>query len=350
LLKDAVTGMTIFDRRDRYNRRPGIGLATPQIMSPRLRPAPTPRPARLSPWRLGGLTPRQLGKRVYEEVWTDELLDRAAALSYYFAFALFPALLFLTALIGMLPVPRLMDQLMGYFYQVLPDDTASMLGRTLAEVVRGAGGGLLSIGAVAALWAASSGMASVMAALNTAYEVEDPRPWWRRRLIAIVLTVGFSVFTVTGLLLLVFGPRIGRGVAAWFGLGHVFTLAWNVASWPVILVLVLTAIALVYYLAPAVRQRWQWVTPGSVFAVVLWVGASLGLRFYVRWFGDYNATYGSIGGVILLLLWLYVSSLVLLLGAEINSEIEQAAAERGHPEAKQPGERQAAVEGYRRAG
>lgn len=306
-------------------------------------------PARLSPWRLGGLSLRQLGKRVYDEIWSDELLDRAAALSYYFAFALFPALLFLTALVGLLPVPKLMDQLMEHFYQVLPDDTASMLSRTLGEVVRGAGRGLLSIGALAALWAASSGMASVMAALNAAYEVEDPRPWWRRRLISIVLTLGFSVFTVTGLLLLVFGPRIGKVVAAWFGLGDVFTLVWNVVSWPVILILVLTAIALVYYLAPAVRQRWQWVTPGSVFAVVVWIGVSLGLRFYVRWFGNYNATYGSIGGVILLLLWLYVSSLVLLLGAEINSEIEQAAADRGHPEAKAAGNRRAPVDVGRRA-
>jgi membrane protein len=120
-------------------------------------------------------------------------------------------------------------------------------------------------------------------------------------------------------------------------------------SWPVILVLALTAIALVYYLAPAVRQQWQWVTPGSVFAVLVWIGVSLGLRFYVRWFGNYNATYGSIGGVILLLLWLYVSSLVLLLGAEINSEIEQAAAERGHPEAKAAGNRRAPVDAGRRA-
>jgi membrane protein len=157
------------------------------------------------------------------------------------------------------------------------------------------------------------------------------------------------VFTVTSLLLLVFGPRIGRGVAGLFGLGNAFTVVWNVVSWPVILALVLTAIALVYYLAPAVRQRWQWVTPGSVFAGVVWIAASLGLQFYVRWFGNYNATYGSIGGVILLLLWLYVSSLVLLLGAEINSEIEQAAAERGHPEAKLAGDRKAPVDVARKA-
>jgi membrane protein len=292
----------------------------------------------LTPWKLGGLTFRELARRVYAEVWADEVLDRAAALSYYFLFAMFPAFLFLTALFGLLPDPKLMDQLMGYVGRVLPDDAFSLIDRTLAEVVRGAGRGLVSVGVLAALWAASAGMASVMTALNVVYEVDDPRPWWKRRLIALGLTVGFSVFTVTGLLLLVFGPRIGEAVAARFGLGELFTDVWNIVSWPIIMVLVLTAIALVYYLAPAAEQQWMWVTPGSAFALVVWLAASLGLRLYVRYLGNYNATYGSIGGVILLLLWLFVSSAVLLLGAEINSEIENAAARRGHPEAKAAGE------------
>jgi membrane protein len=306
-------------------------------------------PAHLSPWNLGGLTLAELGRRLYDEVWDDELLDRAAALSYYFLFSLFPALLFLTALLGLVPVPKLMEQGMGYLDRVLPEDAASLITRTLAEVVRGAGRGLVSLGAVAALWAASSGMASLMTALNVVYDVEDPRPWWKRRLLALSLTVGSFLFTVTGLLLLVFGPRIGEQVAAWFGQGPLFMALWNIVSWPIVMALVLTAIALVYYFAPAAKQQWQWVTPGSVFALVVWLAASLALRFYVRHFGDYNATYGSIGGVILLVLWLYVSSLVLLLGAEINAEIEEAAANRGHPEAKAPGEMQAPADELRRA-
>jgi membrane protein len=292
----------------------------------------------LSPWKLGGLSLAQLWRRLYNELFEDELLDRAAALSYYFLFALFPALLFLTALLGLFPDPQLMEQLMGYFAQVLPDDAYSLISKTLGEVVRGAGRGLLSVGAVVALWAASAGMASLMNALNVVYEVQDPRPWWKRRLLAVGLTVGFFLFTATGLLLLVFGPKIGEAVAAWFGLGSQFTAAWNVLSWPVVIALVLTGIALVYYLAPAADQQWKWVTPGSVFALIVWIAASYGLRYYVHYLGNYNATYGSIGGVILLLLWLYVSSAVLLLGAEINSEIENAAARRGHPEAKAAGE------------
>jgi membrane protein len=292
-----------------------------------------------SPWQLGGLTVPALGRRVYDQIWKDGILDHAAALSYYFLFALFPTLLFLTALFGMLPTPGLMDGLMSYVDQVLPGDAASLVHKTLTEVVGGASRQLLSMGVVLALWAASSGMASTMAALNAAYDVDDPRPWWKRRLIALGLTVLFSLFTVTAMLLLVFGPKIASRLADAVGLAQAFALFWMVATWPVLLALALLGIALVYYLAPAVRQQWRWVTPGSVFTLAVWIPMSVGLREYVARFGNYNATYGSIGGVILLLLWLYLASVVLLIGAEINSEIEHAAAEHGHPAAKAEGER-----------
>ena len=291
-----------------------------------------------SPWNLGGLSFRELGQRVWNEIGTDEVIDRAAALAYYFLFALFPTLLFLTSLLGLLPLPGLMDRLLEYVNQAVPPDAASILGRTLQEVQAGARGGLLSIGAVAALWAASSGMASVMTALNVAYDIDDARPWWRRRLLSIVLTVGFALFILGALVLLVFGGRIGEAVAGGLGLGPVFTLAWNVLNLPLVVAFVLVGIALVYYLAPAAKQHWRWVTPGSAVALVLWLAMSMGLRFYVARFADYSATYGSIGGVILLMLWLYLTGVALLIGAEINAEIEHAAARRGEPTAKLPGQ------------
>jgi membrane protein len=232
-----------------------------------------------------------------------------------------------------------MERLLGYVGQVLPDDAASLIGRTVAEIVRGARGGLLSIGAVGALWAASSGMASAMVALNIVYDAQDRRSWWRRRLVALGLTIVFSLFVMLALLLLVFGGPLGETVAGVLGLGGLFTLAWNVASWPIVVVFGLLGIALIYYLAPVVRQEWRWVTPGSVFTVAVWVLVSLGLRLYVTYVGNYNATYGSIGGVILLLLWLYLSSAVLLIGAEINSEIEKAAAERSGVARRPPARR-----------
>ena len=294
----------------------------------------------VSPWKLGGLGVVELAKRVWGELSEDEVFDRAAALAYYFLFALFPALLFLTALLGLLPIPHLMERLMDYVAQTLPGDAASIIEKTLNEIVAGAGGGLLSIGVLGALWAGSNGMSSIMSALNFAYDVKETRPWWKTKLLAIGLTLGFSVFILSALVLIVFGPKIGEKVAGVIGLGAIFTFVWNLVSIPIVMVLVAIGIGLVYYLAPAVEQRWRWVTPGSAVALVLWLAASFGLRFYVTNFANYNATYGSIGGVILLMLWLYLSGMALLLGAEVNAEIEQAAARRGAPDAKVAGERE----------
>jgi membrane protein len=277
----------------------------------------------VSPWRLGGLSPAVLARRVYARLWEHDVFDRAASLSYYFLFALFPTLLFLTALLGLSPIPRLMDRLLDYVSRVLPSDAASLLTKTLAEVVKGASGSLVSIGVLAALWSAASGMVSIRTALNAAYDARDNRRWWRQRLDALALTVLFSLFTLLALVLLVFGERIGEAVAEALGVGDMFTLAWNIARWPILTVLALFGITLVYHFAPAARQPWHWVTPGSAFALTGWLLASFALRGYVGYF-NYNATYGSIGGVIVLMLWLYLSSLALLVGAEINSLIQRA--------------------------
>src|SRR5438445_616013 len=291
-----------------------------------------------SPWKLGGLTVRELARRVWHEIDKDEVVDRAAGLAYYFLFALFPALLFLTALIGLLPIPHLLDRLMEYVSRALPMDAASVTQKTLREIVGGAHGGLLSIGVLGALWAASNGMSSIITALNAVYDVPETRPFWKRKALALGLTLLFSLFILTALILMVFGPKIGETVASWVGLGGLFTVVWNVISVPVVVVLVTIGVTVVYYLAPDAEQKFRWVTPGATLAVLLWLAMSYGLRLYVSHFADYNATYGSIGGVILLMLWLYLSGAALLLGAEINAVIEQAAAERGAADAKAEGE------------
>jgi membrane protein len=278
----------------------------------------------VSPWRLGGLSAAMLARRVYDGVWAHDLLDRAASLSYYFLFALFPALLFLTALLGLLPGPRLMEHLLGYIAGVLPADAASLLAKTVAEVIKGARGSLASLGVLGALWGASSGMVSISHALNAAFDVRDTRTWWRHRLEAIGLTVWFSALTIVALLLFVFGERIGDAVAQWLGVGAAFTRTWNIARWPALTLCALVGIMLVYQLAPAARQHWRRITPGATFALAGWLLASYALRLYVTYLGNYNATYGSIGGVILLMLWFYLSSLALLVGAEINSQIHRA--------------------------
>jgi len=268
---------------------------------------------------------RELARRVWRETQKDQVTERAAALSYYFLFALFPALLFLIALLGYLPVTGLQERLMAYLREVMPPDAASTVERTVSEVLTTRRGGLLSIGALVALWASSNGMVSIMTTMNAVCDVAERRAWWKRRLIALVLTFGFAIFIVAGLTLMVFGPLIGGAVANRFGFGTEFVAAWNVLRFPVVMVCVLLGIELVYYLAPAGRQGWRWISPGATVALGAWLAMSYGLRLWVVNFGNYSATYGSIGGVILLMLWLYLTSVVLLVGAEIDCELDAAA-------------------------
>ena len=278
-----------------------------------------------SPWKLGGLSIWELAKRVWSELDADEVGDRAAALSYYFLFSLFPALLFLTALLGFLPLAGLQERLLAYSNEVLPPDAGATLERTLNEILSVRRSGLVSVGALAALWAGSNGMNTVMSTMNKVWGVRETRPWWWRRLLAVGLTIVFAVFIVAALTLMVFGPKIGHMVAELFGLGAVFTLLWNVVSVPLVIVCVLVGVQVVYYVAPSGPRQWRWITPGAVLAVVMWLAMSVGLRIWVTNFGNYSATYGSIGGVILLMLWLYLTSYVMLVGGEVDAEIEKAA-------------------------
>jgi membrane protein len=286
-------------------------------------------------WKLGGLSVKELGQRVIHEIQQDDCLGRAAQLAYYFLFALFPFFLVLTTLLGYLPVPNLMDRLLETLAEMLPSEALQLVQDHVRELVTNQRGGLLSLGILAALWTSSSAVTAIMDSLNRSYDVEEGRPFWKVRLMAILLTIGLSVFIIVSLILLTFGPQIGGWIADKVGLGSIFKLAWNILRWPVIVGLIIVAMALIYYMAPDVEQEWQWITPGSVVAVVGWLLASLGFSFYVNNFGSYNATYGSIGAVIVLLTWMYVSGFFILVGGEINAEIEHAATG-----GKDPGEKE----------
>lgn len=271
-----------------------------------------------------GVRSRELARRLWVRLETDAVLTHAAAMSFFMAFALFPAFLFVVALIGLLPTADTLDHLLSYMRDVLPPDAASLVEKTLLQLREGASTPLLSLGAATALWAASSGMVSVIHALNVAFRVGEPRPWWKRRLVAVVLTMGLTVFMVTALVLVVFGGWLGGAIAAVLGLGSLFTRAWPVLHWLAVVCCVGLGVGLVYRHAPARPLAWRWLGPGSVFAVLAWLATSLGLRLYVAYFDSYNATYGSIGGMILLMLWLFLSNVALLVGAVINSVIEEA--------------------------
>jgi membrane protein len=293
-------------------------------------------------WKLGGLGWRELAKRVWSEVQQDNVFGRAAELSYYFLLALFPFLIFLTSIIGIVlgSGTGTRHALFQYLARIMPPSAFQLIDNTMYEVSESSGGGKISFGILAALWAASNGLGAITESLNTAYDLKETRPWWKQRLTSIGLTVALSILIIGALILVVAGGHIAEWLAAHYGLGPVFPTGWKIIQWPVVVACMTFAFALIYYLAPDFReQSWQWLTPGAVIGVVLWLLVSLGFRVYLHYFNSYNATYGSLGAVIILMLWLYFTGAAVLIGGEVNSEIENAAAKQGDPEAKEKGEK-----------
>jgi membrane protein len=266
---------------------------------------------------------KDLINRLTNALQDDDCFGRAAQLAYYFFFALFPFFLFLTTLVGYIPIPNLTDRIMELLVQILPGNASHLVQDNIHELVTVQRGGLLSFAIVAALWTSSSAIAAIISSLNRAYGVEEGRPLWKVRGLAILLTIGFSMFMVVSMVLLTFGPWIGGWIAAQVGLGDAFQTAWNLLRWPAILVLLMLAVAILYYFGPDVEQKWRWITPGSVFAILAWIVASLGFAYYVNNFASYNAAYGSIGTVIVLLTWMYLAGFFIIVGGEINAALEQ---------------------------
>lgn len=295
-------------------------------------------------WAFGGLTPLRLIKRVGHEFMEDDVLGHSAQLAYYFMLALFPMLLFLLTLIGLVAHdnPQFQQQLFGYLARVLPGSASELISKTIQEVTQAAGGVKLTFGVVFTLWSAMGGLTAVMAALNAAYDVEERRPAWKKYGIALGLTFALAVLVIGALALVLFGGRMAETLAGHAGLGAVFVMAWKVLQWPGAFAMVAVAFALIYFFAPDVKdQKWYWITPGSLLGVLIWLAASGAFRLYLEFFNSYAKTYGSLGAVIILMLWLYVTGMSILLGGEINSEIEHAAAEHGRADAKAEGEKQA---------
>ena len=280
--------------------------------------------------------------RVWNEMNADDTFGDAAKLAYYFLLALFPLLIFLTSAIGLIigSESGMRQTLFQYLARVMPSSAFQLIDSTMFEVTTASSAGKLSFGLLLALWAASNGMGAITEALNTAYDVKETRPWWKRRLAAVLLTIGLSVLIISALALVIGGGRLADYLAVVFGFSSAFTWAWKILQWPLALAFMLTAFALIYYFAPDVRdQDWKWITPGSVIGVALWLLASFGFKGYLHFFNSYSATYGSLGAVIILMLWLYLTGLAVLIGGEINAEIENVAAERGAPDAKKKGKK-----------
>lgn len=276
-------------------------------------------------WTLGGQSPTRVARRVLRAIAEDNVTGYAAQLAYYFLFSIFPFFIFLAALLAYVPVPELMEQIMTLVRDFVPTEASAVIEENVAELMAQPRGGLLSLGILLALFSASSAIAAIADSLNRAYGVREGRPFWKVRGIAMLLTLGLAALLIVSMTLLIFGPELGGWLADRFGIGPAFDVLWELVRWPIVVLLLMVAAALVYYFAPDVEQEWRWITPGSVLAVLAWIGASLLFRYYVEHFGEYNKTYGSIGAIIVLLTWMYLSGFMLLVGGEINAEIEHGA-------------------------
>ncbi len=259
-----------------------------------------------------------------KEVIDDDCASLAAQLAYYFALALFPALLFVVALASYLPVPVIND-VVNAIAPIVPADVLSIIRGQLESIDSGEPTSLLTIGILGAIWSSSGAMTSIVSALNKAYDIPETRPWWKVRLVSVALTIALVVFILLSFTIIVAGPNAGHWLTGWLGLSATFDTVWTVLRWPLTFALAMSGISIVFYYAPDADQDWVWVTPGSIATTIAWVLFSLVFRLYVTKVGDYAATYGALAGAAILLLWLYFSGLALLIGGELNSEIEHAA-------------------------
>ena len=272
--------------------------------------------AELSPW--------EVIRHAIVDFREDDMVTYAAALSFHLLLSLFPFAIFLLALLGAVGLAAFFDQLLGQARTALPAEAFAVLDQGIAELRPRTRDGLLSASILFALWTASAGMRAVTNALNTAYDVPETRPVWQRYPLSVLYTIGLAALVLLSAAARLVGPQAAERLVSRFGVGSLAATLWTWLRWPAVVALLLLVVALIYYLGPNVDQQFRYVTPGSVTAVAVWILASAGFSAYVERFGAYGATYGSLGGMVVLLLYFFVSGAVLLFGAEINAAIHPA--------------------------
>jgi len=278
----------------------------------------------------------ELARRTWREVSEDDVLGLAAQLSYYFFLALFPAILFVLALASFFPLTNITDDVGQSLGPFVSPQVLQLIQEQMRRLANNENGGLLTFGVAGALWSSSAAIVSIVGALNRAYDIEEGRPWWKVRLVAIGLTLAVAVTVLVALSLVLVGPTVAQKLGQSTGWGAPFEWTWLILQWPLVFALIAGGIGLIYYFGPDAEQDWVWITPGAIAATVLWLIVSLLFKIYVANFTDYEGSYGTVGGVMVVLLWLYVSGIALLTGAELNSEIEHAS-----PYGKAPGQKNA---------
>lgn len=270
----------------------------------------------------------QVTRRSFTEFSSDDMMTYAAAVSYQVFFSLFPFIIFLLALLGLLNLQPVFDFLLQQSKTVMPQSAFSMVQSITKQVQSQASGGIMSLGVIVALWSASSAVRMTMHALNVAYDVED-RPAWKKFPLSVLYTLVLATLLIVAAGLMFLGPQLVEPILQPLGLGQIFLTVWTWARIPVAVLLLMLAVALIYWLFPNVRQPFRFITPGAVIAVIVWILASLGFSFYVSNFSSYSATYGALASVVVLLLYFFISAAILLLGAEINAESYRGRAEGG---------------------
>jgi membrane protein len=276
-------------------------------------------------WKFGGLTPIRLAQFAIQKIGKDELSTRSASLSYYFLLALFPMFLFLVSLVGVFAESgsEMRESIISGLGRLAPGSASALVQSVINQTFKNTNGIKLAAGILGALWAASGGIGAVVVSLNLIYGVNESRPWWKQKLTILGLTVSLAALIIIALVLVLYGGKIGQLIAGHVGLGNVFRMAWKVLQWPVSFAAMFLSFSIVYYFAPNLKERkWYWVTPGAVAGVALWLLASIGFRVYLLFFNSYSATYGSLGAVIILMLWLYMTGFAILIGGEVNWVIE----------------------------
>lgn len=277
---------------------------------------------------LRGLDLSELGRRVWRKSGEDNVFGTAAELAYCFLLSLFPLLIFLASLVGFLPGLR--ESLLAGLATAMPADAMRIVDQVLVDVVGKRSRGMLWFGAIVGLWAAANGVVALIRSLNVAYELKERRPYWKVWLIAIALTIGLSVFIIAGAVLIMFGDWLSLVISRFLGLGSSMIFLWGLVDYLIGLALLLIALEGAYYFGPDTKRDWQWITPGAACAVIVAVAGSLLFSLYLRFGPSYSATYGSLGAVIVLMLWLYLIGLAVLIGGEINGAIEKAGGNRSH--------------------
>jgi membrane protein len=275
---------------------------------------------------LGGLTFNELALKTWRAIRRHNCLGRAAELAFYFLLALFPLLIVLLNLISFMP--SVQETILFWLSRLMPPDATRIVETWVQNVFANRSGGLISFGLLFSLWAASTGMGALIAALNSAYEVAEGRPFWKAQFVAFALVIALCLLVIGGAALITFGDPLAPALAGLIGYEKTIDRIWLVIRYLMGLAMLIIGMAIIYIFAPNVQQRWTWIAPGVLFAVITFILASYLFSLYIQYAPSYNATYGSLGAVVVLMLWLYLMGLIMYIGGEINSEIATAGGKR----------------------